>query len=261
MSLFGSAQLAEPSFAQIHGTQPLRFPDDTHLNENFHVFQAFFHCAVYIKAAFSALIMQDTLKAFYDPWCCVKSKWFSERDEVIRKLSDEVWSSYCFVSFRGVLCRRFFRWRPRWEGSSWMNQRLWTLKTAHTIWDCQSTTCHTHSGRASSSQSIRWEGYTHTQSICIYKWCIMIQDLYLTKMEMKHGEALCEFTVSFATLTARLRVSQPLNGYCCCTSSSFHTWHDMTWCHFQQDILQKDMSGKNSSETSERSRERTVICI
>lgn len=71
MSLFGSAQLAEPSFAQIHGTQPLRFPDDTYLNENFHVFQAFFHCAVYIKAgakaAFSALIMQDKLKAFYDP--------------------------------------------------------------------------------------------------------------------------------------------------------------------------------------------------
>lgn len=100
-------------------------------------------------------------------------------------------SLFCFFC-GGVLCRRFFRWKPRWEGSSWTSQRLWTLKTAHTIWDCQSTTCHTHTGRASSSQSIRWEGYLsltrHQDTICS-QWSSVTQQI---KHVWKFPPKVCE---------------------------------------------------------------------
>lgn len=66
------------------------------------------------------------------------------------------WLTFVWDLFFFPLFRRFFRWRRRWEGSSWMSQRRWTLKTAHTTWDCRFTTCRTHTGRANSSPSTRW---------------------------------------------------------------------------------------------------------
>lgn len=100
---------------------------------------------------------EDKLKAFYSLQCCMKKK-----KEMVQQKQTCGGSLKQLLCFSGVLCRRFFRWRPRWEESFWMSQRLWTLKTAHTIWDCQSTTCRTHTGRANSSQSIRWGGYNRT---------------------------------------------------------------------------------------------------